>query len=90
MNDISHIFPALAAFWHRGRKVYVPLTGDELDRRAGTTLHQRADMVRVGLLVSGERVLRRSDRVYEISALGKSLLHRQQTAESSALRSEVG
>lgn len=80
---------ALAAFWHRGRKVYVPRTGEELDRKAGTTFSVRAEMVRAGLLVSVERV-RRTDRIYEISAAGKVLLLRHQNAESRAVRSEVG
>ena len=72
---------ALAAFWRKGRKAYVPLTQDELRRAMGEHACNPAILFHAGLIKS-ERVGVR-DRLYHITEAGKQrhMRHMVETAK---------
>lgn len=63
---------ALEAFWRKGRKAFVPLTGEEWE--TGCTLNQagRAKLSRMGLVKRSSEKL--GSQIYEITDAGMAVL----------------
>lgn len=61
-----------AAFWHRTRRCFVPLTRDDLMHRVGPDLSGLKGLVRKGWLASTEMQVGSSSKVvvYQITPLG--------------------
>jgi hypothetical protein len=67
--------PILTAFWHKGRKVFVPLTGEEFDMRAGINQPDRTSLQSQGLVASTRKGIGRGlVTTYEITEAGRAVL----------------
>ena len=66
----------LQAFWHRTRKEFVPLTGDELTIRSRVGIEHRAKALRVGLITVESKKQGNENHlyIYEITKLGIAFL----------------
>lgn len=67
----------LRAFWHRTRKVFVPLTTDEVVRRTEATPHEAAralwSLTQQGLLQSRNDEGKRGTTTWNLTDYGKAL-----------------
>lgn len=64
------------SMWHKTRKMFVPWTGEEIDRRCGAGSSMRQRLVALGYLQTPEtRVTARSreTQIYSITEAGKRL-----------------
>lgn len=59
----------LSAFWHRTRRQYVPLTGDEWERKASITTGNRIIMSKAGMVMSSQ-TSNHGQFIYEITPAG--------------------
>lgn len=67
----------ILAFWHRNRRVFVPLTLDEWQRRAPTlTQAERVQLTASGLVAA--EIIRDNDRrIYELTPIGQQIARAQ-------------
>lgn len=78
MSQMADSETVLSAFWHRGRKKFVPLTYEDLVRRAGITPAQARGRTRV-MITEGmmrSEVLRDTTNrihIYDLTDRGKAL-----------------
>ena len=78
MSQIADSEALLPAFWHRARKTFVPLTHEDIARRAGITPAQARGRTRVmilGGLMRSEVVheTRYDIFIYDLTDRGKAL-----------------
>lgn len=73
----------IRAMWHKGRRQFVPWTGPEIDRRAGTSGNDRQNAVKSGILVVEKNKPTHATEVliYSVTKCGENMLRAHELTE---------